>query len=139
MNTSTIQKKVINQAIYFGHNLVVKNFYLYEGWECDVLSVDRSDLVIEYEVKRSRADFFADFKKKDKHFSTSNGYGANYFFYACPMGLIKADELPEYAGLIYCSTKGSRIVKRAPMLHGEKLTYSQLKKIAIKIMSSKYV
>ncbi len=139
MNTSTIQKKVINLAINYRHYLICKNFYLYDGWECDVLSVNYSDFITEYEIKRTRADYKADFNKKDKHFSTSNGYGANTFYYACPVGLIKRDEIPEYAGLIYCSPKGSYISKKAPMLHNDKITFNQLKKISSKIMSTKYV
>lgn len=139
MNTTTIQKKVINQAIYYGHHMVVKNFYFFDGWECDVLSVDRFDYTTEYEVKRSRPDFLADFNKKEKHYSTSNGYGCNYFYFACPNNLIKPYEIPEYAGLIYASAQGSRVIKRAPQLHKESLTYSQLRKIAVKIMNSKYV
>ena len=139
MNTSTIQRKVINNCIHYGHSLVVKNFYLFEGWECDVLSVNYSDYTTEFEVKRTRNDFIADFKKKDKHFHTSNGYGCNYFYYVCPQGLIKKDEIPEYAGLMYASPKGLRPVKIAPVLHQDKITFKQLKKIAVKIMSSKYV
>ena len=77
MNTSTIQKKVINHCIHYGHNLVVKNFYFFDGWECDVMSVNYHDYTTEFEVKRTRNDFLADFNKKDKHFSTSNGYGCN--------------------------------------------------------------
>ncbi len=139
MNTSTIQKKVINMCIYFRHPLVTKNFYFFDGWECDVFSVNRNDQTTEFEIKRTRADYLADFKKKDKHFHTSNGYGTNYFYYACPLGLIKKAEIPEYAGLIYCNSKGSFIVKQAPILHKESLTFNQLKKIAVKIMSTKYV
>jgi hypothetical protein len=130
---------VINQCLYFNHQLIAKNFYYFDEWECDVLSLNRSDFTTEFEVKRSRSDFLADFNKKEKHFQTSNGYGCNYFYYACPIGLIKAQELPEYCGLIYCNNKGSYIVKKAPILHKETVTFNQLKKIAHKIMISKYV
>ena len=139
MNTSTIQRRIIKQCLQNYHFLVVKNFYFFDGWECDVMSVNRWDQTTEYEVKRTRSDFIADFNKKDKHFSTSNGYGCNYFYYACPEGLIKKYDLPEYAGLIYCNNKGSRLVKQAPILHNNKLTFDQLKKIAQKIMLTKYV
>tara|TARA_R100001509_G_scaffold133109_1_gene86704 strand:- start:219 stop:638 length:420 start_codon:yes stop_codon:yes gene_type:complete len=139
MNTSTIQKKIIQLAINKRHYLVTKNFYFFKDWECDVLSVSYNDMVTEYEIKKSRNDFKADFNKKDKHFSTSNGYGANYFYYACPVNLISVDEIPEYSGLIYCTPRGGYIMKQAPILHQETLTFKQLKKIANKIMSSKYV
>lgn len=123
----------------YKHNLVCKNFYFYKDWECDVLSVNYNDQTTEYEIKKSRNDFKADFNKKEKHFQTSNGYGANYFYYACPFGLIHKNELPEYSGLIYCNMKGALIVKKAPILHNNKITFNQLKKIANKIMLSKYV
>ena len=103
------------------------------------MSLNYHDHTTEFEIKKSRSDFHADFKKKEKHFSTSNGYGCNYFYYACPMGLINKNEVPEYAGLIYATSKGCYIVKKAPILHQEKITFKQLKKIAKKIMLSKYV
>lgn len=37
----------------------------------------------------------------------------NSFYYACPDGLIKPEEIPAYAGLIY----GDRIIKKAPYIH----------------------
>jgi hypothetical protein len=46
----------------------------------------------------------------------------NKFYYAVPEGLIKIEEVPEYAGLIYVGTERSsaRIVKECPYLHKEK-------------------
>jgi hypothetical protein len=40
----------------------------------------------------------------------------NKFIYACPEGLIKSEEVPAYAGLIYTTLFGSMIVKQAPFL-----------------------
>lgn len=39
------------------------------------------------------------------------------FFYACPEGLIKKEEVPEYAGLIYVNWPFCTIVKQPPFLH----------------------
>jgi gamma-glutamyl:cysteine ligase YbdK (ATP-grasp superfamily) len=45
----------------------------------------------------------------------------NKFFYACPEGMIKKEELPPYAGLIYVPEDGgARIVKAAAFIHKEK-------------------
>jgi hypothetical protein len=44
----------------------------------------------------------------------------NKFFYACPEGLIKVEEIPDYAGLIYQTDKnfeGYKVIKNAPFLH----------------------
>lgn len=63
----------------------------------------------------------------------------NYFYYAVPEGLLDADEVPPYAGLIYITTyKGSfedqpdkwlhriKIVRKAPQLHKTKYTDAEL-------------
>lgn len=39
------------------------------------------------------------------------------FFFACPDGLIKLSEVPDYAGLIYVKGSSARVVKPAPFLH----------------------
>lgn len=39
------------------------------------------------------------------------------FLYAVPENLVKVDEIPEYAGLIYVTETSSYIVKNAPFIH----------------------
>tara|TARA_B100000780_G_C20958347_1_gene382411 strand:+ start:210 stop:701 length:492 start_codon:yes stop_codon:yes gene_type:complete len=56
---------------------------------------------IMIEVKVSRSDFKADFKKPFRN-GQINGIGATRY-YLCPTGLIKEEELPEKWGLIYCN------------------------------------
>lgn len=51
------------------------------------------------EVKISRSDFFADAKKRSR-IDPSKGVG-RYRYYACPVGLIHPEELPDKWGLIY--------------------------------------
>ena len=63
----------------------------------------------------------------------------NYFYYAVPEGLLDADEVPPYAGLVYITThKGGfedqpdkwlhriKIVRKAPHLHKAKYTDAEL-------------
>ena len=51
----------------------------------------------------------------------------NYFYYAVPTDLIKADEVPDYAGLVYVDEKKKlTIVKSAPKLHTEKYNDGEL-------------
>jgi hypothetical protein len=55
----------------------------------------------------------------------------NQFYYACPAGLIKPEELPKYAGLIQINENGyATLIKKAPYLHKnhQDLTSRLLKK-----------
>lgn len=46
----------------------------------------------------------------------------NQFWYAVPEGLVKPEEVPAYAGLIYCMKSGyAKVHRRAPFLHKRKL------------------
>lgn len=51
----------------------------------------------------------------------------NRFYFACPDGLIKIDEVPDYAGLIYCAEGGRhKEVKKAPYMHKDKAEPKEL-------------
>ena len=51
----------------------------------------------------------------------------NYFYYAVPTDLVKVEEVPEYAGLIYVDEQMKlTIVKSAPKLHTEKYKDGEL-------------
>lgn len=56
------------------------------------------------EVKTSRSDFLADFKKPHREDPTL-GVG-RYRMYMCPEGVIKEDELPEGWGLVTVNSRG---------------------------------
>ena len=122
---------VLNRFYLTNPKYLLANLYVF-GWESDYLALTRSGYWYEVEVKISRADFFADFKKKTKHEILSGakeGLRPNYFAYACPEGLIAPEEVPEYAGLIYIpyaeayyGTTG----KYTPQLHKQKITADQL-------------
>jgi hypothetical protein len=143
------------------HNYDYKlfNAYMY-NWECDFFAVSTSNYAVEVEVKISRSDFLADFKKTDKHHLFTNhkkeyilekypfrpyirnggiynpetynfGLGdsssiyfknickclPNKFYYACPKDLLKIDEMPFYAGLLYIDGNEVIETKKAPFLH----------------------
>lgn len=54
--------------------------------ECDMLVLSKSGYLTEIEIKRSWADFLADFKKEHKH----DGRGLiKYIFYCVPEGLLE--------------------------------------------------
>jgi len=133
MSSRTIQKNVVHDCMRRGNKIAIENIY-YWPWECDVLALTKSQYLYEYEVKISRSDFMADFKKTEKHRETSNGQGANYFYYVTPEGLVKSDEVPEHAGLKVKTKWGNlRTVKKAPMLHNEKVNGQFWEKIAMKL------
>lgn len=125
--------------------LVVPNSNMF-GWEADVLIITRALIAHEYEIKISRSDFFAD-AKKDKHrhitmwreskgsYRHSGSLGdydldvmqpPNYFWYIVPHDLVRVDETPSFAGLMYVSMNGIVVMKKAPKLHGEHLTEQHL-------------
>ncbi len=120
--------KIINKLysnLYNRYYPIVPNSYIF-AWESDLLAVSKeTNYITEYEVKISRNDFKADFKKLDKHQLISDCYKynftsdiPNYFYYATPPGLLDKSEVPRYAGLIEIGI-GFRIAKRAPLLHKE--------------------
>ena len=136
-----IEMSKIQNAIAYrfsNHKYKLYNSYVF-NWESDFFSTTNDNRYIyEVEVKISRSDFFADFKKGDKHThlysamkqKTYGGIGVNYhketpnrFYYCCPDGMITPEELPEYAGLIYFIERGEetsynvREIKKAPFIH----------------------
>lgn len=106
--------------------IMIPNFY-HGGYEMDVFKLSKKQLVVEYEVKISRADFKNDFKKfttdyglfdevklefmekKDtlKHDVLAAGRGASSFFFVVPEGLVHRNEVPKHAGLMYFRTAGT--------------------------------
>lgn len=110
--------------------------------ECDVLSISKSNYIYEYEIKISRADFKKDFIKKkhtniinEKYTKVIKGETIyllpNYFNFVTPKNLIKIDEVPEYAGLIYMNEDGSfDIIKKPKLLHKIKANDLFIRKMA---------
>lgn len=109
--------------------IMIPNFHCF-AYEMDCFKLmSKTEFVIEYEVKISRADFFNDFKKNHKpynrppiykHQELQAGRGANRFFFITPLGLVSAKEIPHYAGLMYYDEKKIITQKPAPLIHGRK-------------------
>lgn len=129
-----IQRKLNSFFAESTKKYVVENLFVFE-WESDKLIITRSGYAYEFEVKISKSDFKADFKKEDKHtilegkkeflpsydkilgiwkglqadnYRTSRFKKPNYFYYAVPEGLIDVNDVPEYAGLIYVLPEGEK-------------------------------
>lgn len=142
-----IQDVVYIHAAIKNHELIVPNSCLF-SWEADVLTVTKAGFIHEFEIKISRGDFKVDAKKERAQLLVDpvlQGYWGprtvsrpNYFHYVVPEGLIAAEEVPSYAGLIYAESfaKGhrlyyglSRVVKEPSRLHGEKITEAQRRQL----------
>ena len=113
-----LKDKINNDLIYkIGErgDIILPNYY-WGMWEADVLRIRRNGMVYEYEVKTTRSDYFNDFKKefggiwtplRNKHKELAEGKrDCNRFFFVVPKNLIKKDEVPPYAGLIYYEERG---------------------------------
>jgi hypothetical protein len=95
------------ERLFPNHRYRLRNVRIF-NWESDMFSMEvDSGFTCEIEIKMSRSDYFADFKKP-KHKvigSYSSAVAPNFFYFACPDGLILPMDLPPYAGLIYFDTE----------------------------------
>lgn len=83
----------------------------------------------EWEVNKNRYVSFEAFEKSRQcsRYITDKQKKPNYFYYVVPENMITAEDVPEYAGLIYVTDYGwLKTVKKAPLLHKEKYTDDQL-------------
>lgn len=114
---------------HFGHNINGYRCYAFGKHESDFLTVTSAGYIHEIEIKMSRSDFLADFKKQDKHTRLQHGEYANYFWFAVPQGLLLPADIPDYAGhLEFIRLTGKRSTgliinqpKKAPRLHTNKM------------------
>ena len=85
------------------HSPVCENVkYLINDFELDVMSISKSGMLYEFEVKVSRSDFLADKKKRKQEFyKIYPNSQPNYFSYACPKDLITLNEIGSNCGLYY--------------------------------------
>lgn len=115
-----------------GHSPISTHAAIYGLQECDVISISKSNFIYEYEVKISKSDFKADFKKPKHTLITEKKFiketkkeifylVPNYFYFVVPENLVKVEEIPDYAGLMYVNENGVYdIIKKAPIIHKTK-------------------
>jgi hypothetical protein len=120
MNAKEIQK-IICVAEVLKRNLCCENVKsFFSNWECDVLSLNHSGYLTEYEVKISKSDFKADFKKRKMFFFKTDEFNwrkPNKFYYVMPFGMVSVDQIPAHAGLIFINNGKIEIKKTAPFIH----------------------
>lgn len=144
MTEREIQNSLYRFCLRRGDKFFAPNFYLH--WETDFVSVTRDFKVCAYEIKISRADFKADFQKHEKHKTFNEGKPIarlpNRFYYVCPAGLLNANEIPHYAGLLWVEPirLGCRVpsrptsVKKAPSLHSEPASRELTQRLCVSLM-----
>lgn len=135
---------------------LVPNYTPKGWWECDIFEVTDAGYFVEYEVKISRSDFFADAEKErvalrsrwkppegmpmeNKHARLGLDFGPltpRRFWWVVPEGLVGPQEAPAGTGLIWVipRPKGyesyggvEKVVLPAPDRHKEKLNPDTLK------------
>lgn len=105
------------------------------------MEITRQGFFKEYEVKVTRADFFADSGKSKrllisdspnkvsvvkeclKHglLKARHWQGPSQFWYITPEGLVYKEEIPEYAGCLTFDGQRFNVLKRAPRLHKHRM------------------
>jgi hypothetical protein len=150
---TALRKYYDNQALYMVSNIYA---FHSRYQETDFLVVKANNrYCYDIEVKVSVSDFRADFKKTQKHdilekggykakhvtFKTVKGKRKKYpagrmikvnerpnrFYFAVPEGLIKAEDVPDYAGLLYVSKTGIVTkIKESKILHKKKLNIEKM-------------
>jgi len=101
--TTIEMEEAISRFFGVRTNIIVPNL----SWglsgmhECDMFIVKKSGYAVEVEIKRTKADLLADFKKKHDH----SDIRIREFYYALPAKLLETctELIPEHAGIISCN------------------------------------
>ncbi len=139
---------LMREYYHKGHSPITFRFSGQGIGEADVISITKAGFINEFEIKRTRSDFMADFRNKTyKHKYLAERVGIkkgfngtvwflapSYFWFVVPKNLIGIEDIPEYAGLIYYEEGRLAVIKRAPRTHSEKATIDIVQKIAHNLM-----
>ena len=119
-----ISERAIQKALFWrlttSKDVLAPNCYAL-GWECDLLRITQGLTVHGYEIKLTRSDFLADFRKAGR----AERKQPNFFWWVCPKDLIKPSEIPAGDGLIYISVPpvgglSARLQVKATRRHKDK-------------------
>jgi len=131
-------QNIIFHSYLTNHIISVPNTMSVCGWESDILSVNYTRYLNEYEIKVNYNDFKNDALKykhiyyKDEGRYTPKDYMMmpNRFWYVIHSFSVEIAEIPPYAGLIYVYDEfNSEIIKKAPLLHKTKVTADFIEKM----------
>lgn len=137
---------------------IMPNVFVDHWNECDALLVTKSGYCHEVEMKVSRSDFKADFKKTNRWMwsETAHGYRTridwnkhallaegncfpNRFSFLVPDGMVDISEIPPYAGLMtFTRNVGSyghiRVIRSPKLLHKGKVGDKMMMKLSNKFL-----
>ena len=137
MNSTHIQEKITD--IFQNYDYKLYNSFVF-NWESDFFCISKSGYCVEVEVKISKSDFKADYQKRtscnvNKHEFLNSDHTSkpNKFYFACPHGLIKQDEINLKYGLIWIEEtksihgiyRSAKIIREAKFLHKNKILDSK--------------
>ena len=99
--------KELQQAVHFlykekGYKYFSLNTFGMGQFEADFVAIHpENNFCVEFEIKRSRSDFLADFKKKNKHELLKKGmWPSNQFYFVAERGVLDRNQIPYHLGLI---------------------------------------
>ncbi len=131
MTEAQMLAALYSKFAYSGTLALLSHFTPKTWWECDALRITSAGYAIEYELKISRKDYLADFRKCRRAWSTRTmeqkhtllalrtGWPSRFYF-VMPAGLADQVQIPEHAGLIAvggADVPYLRTVRPAPQLH----------------------
>ena len=126
--------------------VLTTNLSWFLPFEADVFQITKNRLIVEYEIKVSRADFLKDIKKNKIESRSNLVYKYDFlkgvskfktlyfqikrphkFYFVAPFGIIKKDEIPKEFGLIEIYESNQVCInKHAKQLHAENLASDDL-------------
>lgn len=138
--TNDIIKAIGKRQVLRNHTPVIPNISTIYSWEIDLFSVNPAGYTYEFEVKISRSDFLADKNKKKwtQMKGAANDRIPNYMVYVCPDGMIKENEVPEYAGLYYFKDGEIIEVKEPKQRHKEKKNINDINFKCARLLCQRY-
>lgn len=146
-----MKERDIQNELYRRYDLkalcCIPNFAPPDWWECDLMTVSKAGYISEFEIKLSKSDYRADFKKKNI-WGTSKGALINkfkhdllsskdcipkHYWFVVPIELEGLD-FPDYAGVLIAKQLSDnsvyiRQVKKAPKLSKKKASELTMKRI----------
>lgn len=141
-------------------DIILPNIYYKSSrFECDVFKMGPSGYTTEYEIKISKADFKADFEKKEKvwiggdemykdvfkHDLIQSGQRTNYFFFVIPKEFLEDESLifthipPEYGIITFRENCDWLTIEReAKAIHKNKITPEEKERLFNTLWSKHY-
>jgi hypothetical protein len=131
LKTATCIEMEVAISKYFGirtHIIVPNLSWGFVNHECDLFIIRKSGVAFEVEIKRSKSDLLADFKKDHQHIDNK----ICQLYYAIPVELLEDCEqyIPEHCGIIVCEYSTYGKVLRARM-HRDAKRNKNYKKLSL--------